>query len=106
MYLNRNQMNMNSDPNMKAMQWMQYVFPIMFLGIFNNSPAALSYYYLLQNLSAITQQFIIQKFVINEDKLRLQIEENKKRPAKKSGWQQRLDEAYKMREQQAKGRKR
>ena len=105
-YLNRNQMNMNSDPNMKAMQWMQYVFPIMFLGIFNNAPAALSYYYLLQNLSAIAQQFIIQKFIINEDKLRMQIEENKKRPEKKSGWQQRLDEAYKMREQQTKKGKR
>ena len=105
MYLNRNQMNMNSDPNMKAMQWMQYIFPIMFLGIFNNSPAALSYYYLLQNLSAIAQQFIIQKFLIDEDKLRLQIEENKKRPEKKSGWQQRLDEAYKMREQQNKKRR-
>ena len=101
-YLNRNQMNMSSDPNMKAMQWMQYVFPIMFLGLFNNSPAALSYYYLLQNITAIAQQLIINKFLIDEDKLRLQIEENKKRPAKKSGWQQRLDEAYKAREQQAK----
>ena len=106
MYLNRNQMNMNSDPNMKAMQWIQYVFPIMLLGVFNNSPAALSYYYLLQNLTAIAQQFIIQKFVIDEKKLHLQIEENKKRPEKKSGWQQRLDEAYKMREQQNKKGKR
>ncbi len=106
MYLNRNQMNMSSDPNMKSMQWLQYVFPVMMLGIFNNAPAALSYYYLLQNLTAIAQQFIIQKFVIDEKKLHLQIQENKKRPEKKSGWQQRLDEAYKMREQQSKKGKR
>jgi YidC/Oxa1 family membrane protein insertase len=101
-FMNRNQMNMNSDPNMKAMQWMQYVFPIMFLGIFNNSPAALSYYYMLQNLTAIGQQLFIQKFVINENKLRLTIEENKKRPEKKSGWQAKLEQAYKAREEQTK----
>ena len=104
-FMNRNQMNMNNDPNMAAMKYMQYIFPIMFLGIFNNSSAALSYYYLLQNITSIIQQQVIQRFFINEDKLRLQIEENKKRPEKKSAFQQRLDEAYKMREQQAKTKK-
>jgi len=104
-YMNRNQMNMNSDPNMQAMKWMQYIFPIMFLGIFNNSSAALSYYYLLQNITSIVQQQVIQRFFIDEEKLLLKMEENKKRPEKKSGFQARLEEAYKIREQQNKTKK-
>lgn len=102
MYMNRHQMNMNNDPNMAAMKYMQYIFPVMFLGILNNSPAALSYYYLLQNLTAIAQQLIIQKFIVNEDKIRAEIEENRKRPEKKSGFQARLEQAYKAREAQTK----
>jgi YidC/Oxa1 family membrane protein insertase len=102
MYMNRHQMNMNNDPNMAAMKYMQYIFPVMFLGILNNAPAALSYYYLLQNISAIVQQFIIQKFIINEDKLKIEMDENRKKPEKKSGFQARLEQAYKAREEQMK----
>jgi YidC/Oxa1 family membrane protein insertase len=102
-FMNKNQMQMNSnDPNMKMMQWMQYVFPVMFLGVFNNSPAALSFYYFLQNVISIVIQKGVQLFFIDEKKLRIEIEENMKKPLKKSGWQSRLEEAYKMKEQQAK----
>lgn len=105
-YLNRNQNPMSDDPNMVMMKYMQYVFPIMFLGIFNNSPAALAYYYLLQNLTSIIQQYIIQKLIINEDKLRAEIQENMKRPeAKKTGFMARLEEAQRIQQQQAKNKK-
>ncbi len=105
-YLNRNQNPMSDDPNMAMMKYMQYIFPIMFLGIFNNSPAALAYYYLLQNLTSIIQQWVIQKFFINEDKLRVEMQENMKRPeAKKTGFMARLEEAQRIQQQQAKNKK-
>ncbi len=105
-YLNRNQNPMSDDPNMAVMKYMQYIFPIMFLGIFNNSPAALAYYYLLQNLTSIIQQWVIQKLIINEDKLRAEIQENMKRPeAKKTGFMARLEEAQRIQQQQAKNKK-
>ena len=105
-YLNRNQNPMSDDPNMAVMKYMQYIFPIMFLGIFNNSPAALAYYYLLQNLTSIIQQWVIQKLIINEDKLRAEIQENMKRPeAKKTGFMARLEEAQRIQQQQIKNKK-
>lgn len=67
------------------MKYMPYIFPIMLLGIFNSFPAALTYYYLLQNLLSIAQQYIIKGFFVDEDKLHKQIQENKKKPAKKGG---------------------
>lgn len=105
-YLNRNQNPMSDDPNMAMMKYMQYIFPIMFLGIFNNSPAALAYYYLLQNLTSIIQQWVIQKLFINEDKLRVEMQENMKRPEpKKTGFMARLEEAQRIQQQQAKNKK-
>lgn len=67
------------------MKYMPYIFPIMLLGIFNSFPAALTYYYLLQNLLSIAQQYIIKGFFVDEEKLHKQIQENKKKPAKKGG---------------------
>jgi len=80
-----------------GMKTMMYIMPVMFLGIFNNYASGLSYYYFLANVITFGQMWVIRKF-INEDKIRKQIEDNKKRPAKKkSGWQKRLEEAAKAR---------
>lgn len=77
-------------PQMKVFS---YLMPIMFLGFFNNYPAALSYYYFLANMITFGQQFIMKRFV-NEDKLHEQIARNKKRPVKvkKSSFQKRLED--------------
>jgi YidC/Oxa1 family membrane protein insertase len=76
-------------PQMKIFS---YLMPIMFLGFFNNYPAALSYYYFLANMITFGQQFIMKRFV-DEDKLHKQIAENKKRPVtlKKTGLQKRIE---------------
>jgi len=66
----------------------------MFLGFFNSYASALSYYYLLANLITFAQMFIFRK-VVNEDKLRLKIQAHKKKPIKKSKFQQRLEEVAK-----------
>jgi YidC/Oxa1 family membrane protein insertase len=87
----------SSQTQMPGMKTMMYIMPVMFLGIFNNYAAGLSYYYFLANIITFGQIWLIRQF-INEDKIRKQIEENKKRPAKKkSGWQKRLEDAAKSR---------
>ncbi|HWB62808.1 MAG TPA: membrane protein insertase YidC [Chitinophagales bacterium] len=99
-----NQMNAmaNQQPGMK---YMPYVMPVMLMFMFNSFPAALTYYYLLQNLLGVGHQWVIQKFFINDEKLRKQIEENKKNPKPVSGWQKKLSDMQRDAEQRAKQRK-
>ena len=97
-YVNNKQMDVTSNPQMKPMKWMMYLMPIMFFGIFNNYSSGLSYYYMLVNIITFIQMFIFRK-MIDENKVRATIEENKKKPQKKSNFMKRLEEAQK---QQAK----
>ena len=91
-----NQMMASSSQQMPGMKTMMYLMPIMFLGWFNNYAAGLSYYYFLANIITFAQMYFIKR-TINEDKLKLKIAANKKKPKKKSGFQKRLEEAAKKR---------
>lgn len=95
--------NLGSGAQAQQMKIMMYVMPILFLGVLNSYSAALSYYYFLANAISILQTLFIRRFVIDENKLRAKIEENKKRPetGKKSGWQSRLEEMQKVQQQRA-----
>ena len=104
-YVNNKQMDVSANPQMKGMKVMMYIMPIMFLGIFNSYSAGLSYYYMLANIITFLQMFIFRK-MINEDRVRATIEENKKKPVKKSKFMQRLEEAQKAQQQQYKNAKR
>src|SRR5690606_19112157 len=89
-------MTSGQEMNNPALKYMPYIMPIMFLGWFNSMAAGLTFYYTFSNLISIVQQFVIQKFFINEEKILKKIEENKKNPAKAtSKWQQRLEEMQK-----------
>ena len=86
------------------MKWMTYVTPILLLGIFNSQPAAMTYYWTISNLITLLFQILIREFFIDEDAIHRQMQENKKKPKKKSGFQQRLEDM--MRQQQLqKGKK-
>ncbi|MCX7954771.1 MAG: membrane protein insertase YidC [Bacteroidales bacterium] len=98
----QNRLNPQST-SMPSMKFLSYLFPIMFLFIFNNYSAGLSYYYLLFNIFSFAQMFLFSKFV-DEEKLLKQIEENKKKPRKKSAWQERMEKI--IREQQKANAKR
>ncbi len=74
------------------MKVMGYVMPLMFIPVLNSYSAALSYYYFLANMVSFGQQWIVRRFFINEDSLLKQIEENKKKPVKKSGFQQKMED--------------
>jgi len=78
------------------MKTMQYLMPVMFLFFFNSYPSGLSYYYFITNLVSFGQIALFRKF-INEDKIKLIMEENKKLNVnkKKSKFQLRLEDAMK-----------
>lgn len=95
-HINSKMMSTGSQ-QLPGMKTMMYLMPVLFLGFFNSYSCALSYYYLLTNLFTFAQMGIFQK-IVNEEKLRQQIEENKKKPRKLS-WQERLEKMA--REQQA-----
>ena len=83
------------DPNNPMMKYMPYVFPVILMGVFNKMAAALTFYYTFSNLLSIAQQFIIQKYFIDEKAIHAQLQENKNKPATPSKWSQRLEEMQK-----------
>ncbi|MDY0343959.1 MAG: membrane protein insertase YidC [Lentimicrobium sp.] len=93
-YTKMNNDMMSTGNQMPGMKMMMYMMPIMFLGFFNSYSSGLSYYYLLANLMTFAQMFLIRSFV-DEDKLHAQIQENKKKPVKKSNFQKRLEDMAK-----------
>ncbi len=95
-YLN-NEMMGSQSTQLPGMKTMMYIMPVMFLGMFNNYAAGLSYYYFLANVITFAQMYIF-RITINEQKVHAKIQENKKKPVKKStGFQARLEEAAKKR---------
>ncbi|WP_372754703.1 membrane protein insertase YidC [Labilibaculum sp.] len=88
---------MQSSNQMPGMKYMMYFMPIMFLGWFNNYASGLSYYYFIATLFTILQTVAIRKFMVDDDKVLAMLEANKKKPVKKSKFQQRLEEAAKQR---------
>lgn len=90
------QMMMSSQQQMPGMKTMMYLMPLMFLFWFNDYSSGLSYYYLLANVFTFVQIFLIRK-TIDEKKLHAQIEANKKKSPKKSGFQKRLEDMAKKR---------
>jgi YidC/Oxa1 family membrane protein insertase len=95
------QMTTATNPQMK---WMMYLMPILFLGFFNSYSAGLSYYYLLSNLFGFGQQYLFKAF-IDEKKIHAQIQENKKKPTKKSSFQLRMEQMAKERGVKPPGKK-
>ena len=90
-----NQQSMTSQ-GMPGMKTMMYLMPVMFLFILNSYSSGLSYYYFLANLITIGQTYLIRYFV-DEDKIRLQLQANKKKPVQKSNFQKRLEDMAKQR---------
>jgi YidC/Oxa1 family membrane protein insertase len=83
----------SDQPGMKVMM---YMMPVMFMLILNNFSAGLTYYYFLANILTYLQNIVSKRF-INADAVLATLAENKKKPLKKSKWQQRLEAAAKQR---------
>jgi YidC/Oxa1 family membrane protein insertase len=83
-----------------GMKLMMYMMPVMFMVMLNNFSSGLTYYYFLANILTYLQNIVSKRF-IDEKKVLATLEENKKKPLKKSKWQQRLEDAAKQRGIQA-----
>lgn len=95
-----NQQMMPANNQFPAMKYMMYIMPVFFLIFLNSYSAGLSYYYFLSNMITFAQMWLIRKYLIDDKKLRAQIEENKKKPVKKSAFMERLEKAQKARTEQ------
>ena len=95
-----------SQPGMPNMKIIMYIMPLMMLFFFNNYASGLSLYYFVSNIITILLMLVIKNFIIDNEKIRLQIEENKKRPKKTGGFSARLQKAMEQAEKQRKLQKR
>ena len=87
--------------NMKVIM---YLMPIMMLFFFNNYASGLSLYYFISNILTIVLMLVIKNFIIDDNKILTQIEENKKKPLKVGGFRARLQKALEEAEKQKKRR--
>ena len=81
-----------TDPNMNFMKYMMYAMPLMFLFIFIDYAAGLSYYYLLSLVITILQTMIF-RWTLDDKKMLAEMEANKKKKAgkPKSGFMARVE---------------
>jgi YidC/Oxa1 family membrane protein insertase len=87
-YYNTKHMDFSGQP--AAMKYMQYMMPIMFMGFFNSYASGLTAYLFFSNLFNIGQTLVTKNFIIDQEKIKLELEENKKKPKKKGGFQERM----------------
>jgi YidC/Oxa1 family membrane protein insertase len=85
-------MSMTPDQGNPAMKYMPYIFPVMLLGIFNGLPSSLTWYYTVSNVITLILQFVIQRYIIDHNKILAEISNNRKKPKSKSKWQERLEQ--------------
>lgn len=99
--MNSGNMATPTQPGMPNMNFIMYMMPFMMLFFFNSYSSGLSYYYLCGNMMNIGIMWAIKEFMIDEDKIKAQLAENKKKPKKKSKFKQRMDEMVKQQQEAA-----
>ncbi len=102
-YMNSSMMPQQNNAQMPGMKFMMYFMPVIFLAVMNSYAAGLSWYYFLANMFTFLQNWIIKK-IVSDQKIRAQLEANMKKPTKVSGFQKRLEEMAKQRQQPVKKR--
>lgn len=100
-------MTASAGPNMKMMKIMQYSFPILFFFALNSWAAGLTAYMLFSNLLNISQTFITKNILIDKDKLRAGMLDNKKnfKEKPKKGFMAKYQEILKEQQIQEKRKK-
>lgn len=91
-----------TQPGMPNMKFIMYLMPVMMLFFFNNYASAFSLYYFISNILTILIMISIKYFIIDEDKIRLQVQENKKKPRKQNRFQRKMQEMMEEAERQRK----
>ena len=91
-----------TQPGMPNMKYIMYFMPVMMLFFFNNYASAFSLYYFISNILTILIMLMTKHFIIDEDKIRLQIQENKKKPTTQNRFQRKMKEMMDKAEEQKK----
>ena len=72
------------------------------LFFFNNYASGLSLYYFVSNLITIGIMLVIKNFILDDDKIHAQIQENKQKPKKENKFQRKMREMMEQAEEQKK----
>uniref|UniRef100_UPI0035944C66 membrane protein insertase YidC n=1 Tax=Pricia sp. TaxID=2268138 RepID=UPI0035944C66 len=94
--------NMPTQPGMPNMKFIMYLMPVMMLFFFNNYASGLSLYYFVSNLITIGIMLVIKNFILDNDRIHAQIQENKKKPKKENKFQRKMREMMEQAEEQKK----
>ncbi len=92
-------MSMTPDQDNPVLKYMPYIFPVVLLFVFNSQPAALTWYYTVSNIITLALQFVIQNYIIDQKKILVKIDENRKKPKTKSKWQERMEQMQQQQKQ-------
>ncbi|WP_460219748.1 membrane protein insertase YidC [Psychroserpens sp. MEBiC05023] len=90
----------------KMMKYMIYFSPLLMLVFFNQYASGLSLYYFISNLISIGIMLVIKNYILDEDKIHAQIQENKKKPKKQNKFQKKMAEMMEQAEQQKQAQQR
>ena len=103
MQLQKDQMVGQQAEQMKMMQWMMFLMPLMFFFMFNDYSAGLNFYYFISLFFSAAIMFLLRK-TTNDEKLLAILEarykENKDNPKKMSGLAARMQALQQMQQQQ------
>ena len=94
--------NMTQQPGMPNMKFIMYLSPLMMLVFFNSYASGLSLYYFISNLITIFIMLAIKKFILDDEKIHAQIQENKLKPKKENKFQRKMREMMEQAEAQKK----
>ena len=97
-YTYMNQQLTGQNQQYPQLKYMMYLMPIVFLGVFNNYAAGLSYYYFVANMMTFGQQFAIRAYM-NDEKILQKIKEKKENPKKENRFMRRMKELQEQQEQ-------
>src|SRR5690554_109900 len=89
-------------PDMRMMKYMMYVMPVFFFVFLNNYASGLSLYYLASNFINIGIVLVIKNVLLDDQKIKAKIQENKAKPKKKSKWSARMQEIMEQAQEQQK----
>ena len=90
----------------KMMKYMIYFSPLLMLVFFNQYASGLSLYYFISNLISIGIMLVIKNYILDEDKIHAQMQENKAKPKKQNRFQKKMAEMMEQAEQQKAQQKR
>lgn len=96
-WMNQAMLQPQQTQQMPGMKYMMYLMPVIFLAVMNSYAAGLSWYYFLANIITFLQTFLMRK-IIDDSKIRAELEANMQKPEKKSSFQARLEEMTKQRQ--------